>query len=147
MLARTVLPPSVFTRAVTGNFSGRCLAALAPASAANSGAPHMAQNAAAPPTEVVLASATGLLLVVVRPPLPASDVQNAAAAAAMTFVEMNLAETSGPVDELEEETDSRACEVLCQQPAFGAVMGIAAYPHPFPASSQVGTSFDRMSLE
>ena len=141
MLARTVLPPTVFTRTVAGSFTGSCPAAatVAPApKAANADAAAATVTVAgAPePTEVVLASATSLLLVRIWPD-SAAAVPNHAEAAAAAMSE----DGSGCSD------GEAAREVLCEQPAFGAIVAIAACRQPASAPAQVSRAAEAVSTE
>lgn len=143
MLAKTVLPPCVYTRAVTGSFSGAaCAASLA--GSADGGAAGAA--AAAAPAEVVLATATSLLLLAVAPARAMATVAaNAAgadpghgAAAAGASAQNGASAAAEEGDGDNEATAAHA--VLCEQPAFGTVVAMEAFRHPYAGRAQVGSS-------
>lgn len=168
MLAKTVLPPCVYTCAVTGSFSGAACAAspgVVPPLTAAAGAPAEAASmvASAAPAEVVMATATSLLLLAVAPAPPAAavaapgpaaavgaaagDASGGATAAASAGASARSRATAADAAE-EHEEDGEAAgapahEVLCEQPAFGTIVAMAAFRHPFAGRAKVRSSTAR----
>ena len=131
---KTVLPPSNFTRAVRGSFSGAerepCdggpgaevtnAASAVKAGTGFAGAP--ATGAAAVWDEVVLATATSLRLVALAPP-------ESATAGVSARPEGMLV---GDADEwaATDEGGLECCRTLCEQPVFGTILCLATLRRP-----------------
>lgn len=143
MLAKTVLPPSVQTRAASGNFSGAATGGTACNQHGGDGSGAAASGPG--PTEVVLATATSLLLISVAAPMPEAALASAAAASAAAarvladaMVDQDMAPAAGDSEDGDEADGGTAAhQVLCEQTAFGAVVAIATFRHPNPAETQV----------